>query len=1271
MTHTTMSPSAAPDDPRVVRALEDYAAALQRGERPDRAAFLAGLPEEVAAPLAGCLEGLELVHAVAPELSRSDGPTVIPDDLPLNQPLGDYRLIREIGRGGMGVVYEAEQLSLNRRVALKVLPFAATMDPRQLQRFRHEAQAAAMLHHPNIVPVHGVGCERSVHFYAMQLIEGQSLAAMIDELRGDLPASPERERPEGTIDHSPVVPAPSSRTKPIAAVSTQKSRRDRGHYRRIAELVAQAADALEYAHSMGVVHRDIKPANLMLDAAGHLWVTDFGLAKLDSAANLTVSGDLLGTLRYMSPEQALARHGLVDHRTDVYSLGATLYELLTFTPAVDGADKQEVLKRIAFEEPQPPRKLDRAIPAELEIIALKCLAKNPNERYVTAGDLAADLHHWLDDKPIRARRPSLVQRARRWGRRHQTLTWATAVAVLLLGIGGGYFARDRAAQRTEKGYRLEMMDRAAAEALEESDRWKNAGRRSEELAAVKRAEAVLVSGQADAKRLQPVQERRTDLEMLTKLDDILLSKSTGRRDIEQQKRAADAYAKAFRDYGIDVETLSVEVASGRIRDKAICVELAAALDDWAITRRVSAGDDMDAAATRRLFAVSQSSDPDEWRSRLRDAIERIDRTGLKEIAATATVEKLLPSTVIMLGYALNSNNEVTSSVAALGKAQRIHPGDFWINHDLGWSLGAMTPPRLDESLRYYTAALALRPQNPIVHIDLAMLLLRMGALDEARAAAHEALRLKLDDLYIYAEFCRRLEQQGVPDEALYQEAFRLRPENRYALDVLITSLKKRGLTAEIDATYATAIAARQEVVRQNPLDATAHFNLGSLLSARGAKEEAITAYLEALRLQPDRVVSADLRTLLENKGLNADIDAAFDAALAARREAVRQHPRDANIYNSLGFLLSFKDGADDEALAAFREAVRLNPNSAVARSNLRYMFTKKGDHDEAILVAREAVVLRPDDFNAHMNLGVAYGKNGQKNEALAAFREAVRLRPDSYMAHYDMGTSLSKIELLAEAEAALRRAIYLQPDFGPAHCNLASVLQKQDRFEESLAEYRRGIIDLRIKRRDWLRTAERLVALQDQLPTLLSGEVEPTEAVDYIALAELCHRKRRYAASARFFAGAFNVDPVFADGDQGANPAFADGEQGANRDWAALSALMAAAGEGTDAAQLGETERAQMRRQALDWLTAYLAAQINRPETRTDLSRLRQTLNRWQKDREYAIVRDEAALVRLPEVEQEAWRRFWAEVAAAPARSQASRAPAEKSDKKPQLSDRD
>jgi tetratricopeptide (TPR) repeat protein/tRNA A-37 threonylcarbamoyl transferase component Bud32 len=305
-------------------------------------------------------------------------------------------------------------------VALKVLPFAGALDPRQLVRFGHEAQAAALLHHPHVVPVYFVGCERGVHFFAMQFIDGTTLAEVIRARAGTA----------GT---------PAATTVAVAGLSTAGPGKGRDFYRSAARLIAQAAEALEYAHSMGVVHRDVKPGNLLVDAAGHLWVTDFGLARFDTGTQLTATGDLLGTLRYMSPEQALAKHGLVDHRTDVYALGATLYELLTGTPAVDGADRQEVLRRIAFEEPAVPRRLDRTIPADLETVCLKALAKAPADRYATARELADDLRRSLTHEPIRARRPSLIQHARKVVRRHPGVTTTVAAAVvtgLLLGMAG-------------------------------------------------------------------------------------------------------------------------------------------------------------------------------------------------------------------------------------------------------------------------------------------------------------------------------------------------------------------------------------------------------------------------------------------------------------------------------------------------------------------------------------------------------------------------------------------------------------------------------------------------------------------------------------------------------------------------------------------------------------------------------------------------------------------------------------------------------------------
>jgi serine/threonine protein kinase/Tfp pilus assembly protein PilF len=451
--------------------VEDLTVRLQAGEPVDLEGVLRGHPDQ-AADLRRLLPALGMLA----DLSRPAGSAAAPGDTPtpLGE-LGDYRLLREVGRGGMGVVYEAEQVSLSRRVALKVLPFAATLDPKQLQRFKNEAKAAASLKHEHIVQVYGVGCERGVHFYAMEYVEGQTLAQYIHALYhgGDQPAA----AGGATQDYTPG--AGAAPTAPVAALSTRHSSpRGREFYCTAARLIAQAADALEHAHSLGIVHRDVKPGNLIVDAAGKLWVTDFGLARFGPDAGLTVSGDLLGTLRYMAPEQALARHGLADHRADVYGLGCTLYELLTGRPAVDAADRAEILRRIAFEEPTAPRKLDRVIPAELETITLKALAKEPAHRYATAGELADDLRRWLSDQTIKAKPPTFGQRAAKWGRRHKYLARSAvavlAVAAVALAVSTGLVLREKT--RAEERFQAaraavdDMYTRVAEDWLDDAPR---------------------------------------------------------------------------------------------------------------------------------------------------------------------------------------------------------------------------------------------------------------------------------------------------------------------------------------------------------------------------------------------------------------------------------------------------------------------------------------------------------------------------------------------------------------------------------------------------------------------------------------------------------------------------------------------------------------------------------------------------------------------------------------------------------------------------------
>ena len=410
----------------LVRVLDDYLADLQAGKAADRSTVLAAHPQ-LAGQLEQCLAGIEFIHRAG----RTAG------ELPAQ--LGDFRICREIGRGGMGVVFEAEQLSLHRIVALKILRFGVA-DKEALDRFRYEAETVAKLHHTNIVPIFAIGSELGVNFYAMQYIQGRSLADVIQRRAGRRSEVRGRKSEVGDGNAS-LIPNPDSRhPTPRSLISATPA--DHAPLKAgtptladIAGWGLQAAEALAHAHGRGVIHRDIKPSNLLLDDEGTLWLTDFGLAKRIDEVTLTLTGAILGTPRYMSPEQAAATRQPVDHRTDIYSLGATLYELVTGQPVFAAETPHEVISQIITAEPRPPRHFDRSLPRDLETIVVKCLAKEPARRYQTAHELAEDLRAFLDGRPIAARRLGVLARTTRWvKKRRKMATTMAAVAACVAAL---------------------------------------------------------------------------------------------------------------------------------------------------------------------------------------------------------------------------------------------------------------------------------------------------------------------------------------------------------------------------------------------------------------------------------------------------------------------------------------------------------------------------------------------------------------------------------------------------------------------------------------------------------------------------------------------------------------------------------------------------------------------------------------------------------------------------------------------------------------------
>ncbi len=564
-----MKPTTEPqstDDPRLLEIAQEYLEELEMGRSPDRQEYITRAGA-LGPSIRVYLEALDALHRPASLGSgRSSARPPLEGSLNLREPLGDFHIVREIGRGGMGVVYEAVQRSLGRRVALKVLPFAAGLDAKQLQRFKNEAQAAAQLHHPNIVPVHAVGVERGVHFYAMQLINGQNLASLLQALRGEATPNSKRLSPQSQDDltgsfhpgeHQESVAAGPPPTTVMANISTSFSEKVGDYFRQITGLMLQAAEALEYAHSVGVVHRDIKPANLLLDVYGKVWVADFGLAQFQANGNLTQTGDLLGTLRYMSPEQAGGQRHLIDHRVDVYSLGATFYEFLTLTPIFDGDNRQTLLHQILNVEPRAPRGINSAIPVELETIVLKAVSKVPSERYPTGHELAADLQRFLNDEPIQARRPSLWEKVAKWSRRHRGVVVATVVALLVCLVGLSV-----ATALTVRAYERERTK--AAEAKQQKQRAERERRKAE---------------REKAKAEKSFRQARAAVARIIQISEVELA---GKPFVERTRRrlleVALEYNQSFLELHGDDPTRQAELEASRNKVETILAELTTIMD---------------------------------------------------------------------------------------------------------------------------------------------------------------------------------------------------------------------------------------------------------------------------------------------------------------------------------------------------------------------------------------------------------------------------------------------------------------------------------------------------------------------------------------------------------------------------------------------------------------------------------------------------------------------------------------------------------------------
>lgn len=906
-----------------------------------------------------CLAGL--AAGVASKLIDDQPSGTAPGGSRTVRYFGDYELIAEVASGGMGVVYRARQISLNRVVALKMIRAGQFASPAEVQRFRTEAEAAANLDHPNIVPIYEVGEHEGRHYFSMKLVEGGSLAERISDFKSE--------------------------------ISNQQA----------ASLIATLARAVHHAHQRGVLHRDLKPTNILIDDRGEPHLTDFGLAKLVHAGgDLTQTIAILGTPHYMAPEQAAGKTREVTTAADVYSLGAILYELLAGRTPFQGESALEVLQQAQNREPDSPRKFNRAIDRDLETICLKCLEKEPSRRYGSAEKLADDLEHWLAGEPIQARPVKPPERVFKWARRNPALATLVVLAHLLFaaGLGGVLWQWQRAeanAGRAERNAAAEASQRRKAEANErlaeiEAARSAQVARFMKEmLAGVGPSVALGRDTTLLREILDKTAERvNTDLqgqpavaaELQSTLGNVYLQLSEFDKAEAAQLEALRLRRSLFGETNEWVAASLNDLARVLINCNQAerLPEAEGILHQTLVMRRQLLGEEhADTALSLYLLAAAQQ------RQQKFDLAEAAHREAL------AIRRKLFGNEHLDVAGSLNNLARLLTNSGRHGEAEKALREALAIQRKL---LGS-EHPNISDTL--HTLIAVLKGQDRVA---------------ETEAVAREALAMRRrfyneahpGVITLYTTLADLLVARGEKSECefLLRESIRLQrellgndhPQIASTLHNLGNLLNKAGKPVEAEKAFREALAMRRDVLKLEDRGLSDTLvRLAQTLERQNKLPEAEALYREELALErrlsgEDHPWAANslitVGKVLNDQGKYLEAEQIFREALAIRRKHLGpEHASVADTLAWLGHTLHAQQRLG-EAEAAYREALKVRKKTlggehldvATTAAQLTRLLLEQEKFAEAEAPARECLILRekllPDHwltFNSRSVLG--------------------------------------------------------------------------------------------------------------------------------------------------------------------------------------------------------------------------------------------------------------------------------------------------------------
>jgi tetratricopeptide (TPR) repeat protein len=1159
-----------------------------------------------------------------------------PDDLPER-----YQLVGEIARGGMGAVFKGRDADLGRDIAVKVMLEHHRGRADMLQRFVEEAQIGGQLQHPGVVPVYELNqtADRRLYF-TMKLVKGKTFAALLDERSAC--ASP---RP------ADAPPAPDDLPRFL------------GIFEQVCQTVA-------YAHARGVIHRDLKPGNVMVGNFGEVQVMDWGLAKVlaqpdepgrrrerpeeatvirtarsdppqttgparAGSGSHTLAGSVLGTPAYMAPEQARGEIDQLDERCDVFSLGAILCKILTGQPAYTGSDVTELCARARRADlDEAHRRLDGCgADAALVSLARRCLQPRKEDRPRDAGRVAQAVTGYFESVQARLKQAELERAAAearaeeeqkrrrveqvkaRVERQRRRLAVALAAALVVLAAGaalaGWWYQQEQLAQAQKQ------RDLDAAEAQRQRA---EAARQAEE--ATRKEYLRKEVGDALDHGERELRELQQGLQTLLPAPGRPLTVSMLLSDLKQWEGRVQA-AKAFwrRAQALARSSPGLVPPEQLARLEQLGKDVAGAEKDYDLARLLDTVR-LDAAGVVDGTVINMASAGPKYERIFRDRLNLDLRQGqVDTLARQVKASALRYVLAAALDFWADVATETDLVLRLLEVARQADP-DPWRDQVRDIKVWQDLP-----RLKLLAADVEPKRQTPQILLLLAQRLRGSGSQNAAADLIRKALLHHPTDFWLNVYLTFVIDDPG-EKIGCYRAALALRPDSAPAHGNLGAFLQGR-------KDLKGAMGCYQKALELDPKYTQAHNNLGTVLKELGDLDGAVACYHKALALDP-AFTGAHI-----NLGNALFLKKDVEGAIAYYKKALEYDATSAPAHYSIGrALLATKDYAG--AIPWLQKALDLDPNHAPAHYTLGAALALTKDLSGAIACFKKALEIDPKHVLAHFGMGNALRESKDLDGAIPYFKKALDLDPKYVPAHVNLGSALTAKGDVKGAIACYQKAVALDPNLAAVHCSLGRLLMVDDQLPAALEHLKIGH-KLGSQQPDWsqpsdlwVEQCEMLLALDRKWTAIQKGEAQPSGPSERLALAELClGYKKQYVAAAKLYAEAF-----------AAAPDLATDPTKARRYHAACAAVLAAAGQGKDAAALDAPARAKLRLQALAWLKAELElcrhqADAGQPAAVEAVSK---NLSRWQGNPALASVRDEKALSVLPEAERKQWQSFWVEV---------------------------